>query len=236
VVSTSGVSPRCSSGRTIDGRMCSTTMCLFCPGSAFALRISTTTSHVCIGSICRRQQRSGTPSAGRAPYRGGTRRGIVLSHGRVWMIQRSKKEREERFELYNVARRDGQQHRRQKVGSAAKTSDCGGPQLSSSTTTTSTSTPHHNSNGVSSTLNWRPARPATLNTAPHTAHHTSPPRDTPQAPETPLHLHTAHHPLGRQLLHPAHDQPTARIQERERHTECAAVEPELTEAAERGGG
>jgi hypothetical protein len=108
----------------------------------------------------------------------------------------------------------------------------GGPQLS---TRNHDRRPPH-SNGFTSALYGRPARPSTINTAASTADDPSAPRDAAQAPKTPLHLHPAHNSVRRKLLHAAHDEPAARIQERERHTECAAVAPQLAEAVERGRG
>jgi hypothetical protein len=107
-----------------------------------------------------------------------------------------------------------------------------------SATFTSTSRPplQHNRNGFTNTLNGRPSRTASIDTAPSTANHPSPARDTPQATKAPLHLHTTHNPVRRKLIHITHDKPAARIQERERHKECAIMESQLAEAAERGGG
>jgi hypothetical protein len=111
-------------------------------------------------------------------------------------------------------------------------SHLGGPQLSSRNH--DRRPPHPN--GFTGALNGRAACATTVNTATATAEDTSPPRDAAQAPKTPLHLHPAHNPVRRELLHAAHDEPAARLQERERHTECAAVAPQLAEAVERGGG
>jgi hypothetical protein len=107
-----------------------------------------------------------------------------------------------------------------------------------SATFTSTSRPplQHNRNGLTNTLNGRPPRTSSIDTAPSTANDPGPTRDTSQATKTPLHLHTTHNPVRRKLIHTTHDKPAARIQERERHKECAIVESQLAEAAERGGG
>jgi hypothetical protein len=120
----------------------------------------------------------------------------------------------------------------QKLAQPRPASHLGGPQLSSC---------NHDrrlqhSNGFTSALNGRPARPATVHTAASAADHPSPPRDAAQAPETPLHLHPAHNPVRRELLHAAHNESAARLQERERHTECATVASQLAEAVERGRG
>jgi hypothetical protein len=99
-----------------------------------------------------------------------------------------------------------------------------------------TTPPHNTCNGFTDTLNGRApcSPPDTAASIP--ANNPGPARDTPQATKAPLHIHPAHHPLRRQLLHPAHNEPPARIQERQGYTECAALEPQFAEATKRGGG
>lgn len=94
---------------------------------------------------------------------------------------------------------------------------------------------HAHFNGFTRAFDRRPACSTTVDTATDTANHPSTTRDTPQASETALHLHTAHHAVRWQLFHTSHHEPTTSIQERKRHTECATMESQLAEAAERGG-
>lgn len=219
--------------------MCSTTVCLFFLRSVFPLPIHTAYLTCMLVPSVEGSKEAGCGARGKCHIVDrGTHTGILLSHCKVWIIQRSKKGRESDSNC-TMLRVETDSNIDVKKLVPRPRHPLGGPhlQLSSSTTsTTSTTTPHPTSNGVSSTLNWRSARPATLNTTPHTTHHASPPRHPPQAPKTPIHIHTAHHPLGRQLLHSAHDKSAARIQERKGHTECAAVEPQLAETTERRGG
>lgn len=94
----------------------------------------------------------------------------------------------------------------------------------------------HHRDGVPGTLNGRTARSPPIDSATDKANNPSATRDTPAPTQATLHLHPAYNPLRRKLLHSTDDQPTACIQERKRHTELAAMEPEFAKAVERRGG
>lgn len=108
--------------------------------------------------------------------------------------------------------------------------------VSAPATVVTQTTTSHNSNGNSDTLNERAAGAAPVNTAADTADEPNTARDAPPSTKATLHLHTTHNIIGWQLIHTAHHQSTARIQEREGYKECATMESEFAEVAQRGGG
>jgi hypothetical protein len=205
---------------------------LFCQGSTWSRIRVVGAAYEYSDSICKRPRRSVTRDAAQASSRVICRNCVLVAFGA--QIKRpdscqyvKSKSRRNRMVLLCGASRGGQKL------SAAKTSIAS----RRSATFTPTARPlQHNRNGFTNTLHGRPPRTASVNTAPSTANHPSPTRDTPQATKTPLHLHAAHNPVRRKLIHTTHDKPAARIQEREGHKECAIVESQLAEAAERGGG
>lgn len=61
-----------------------------------------------------------------------------------------------------------------------------------------------------------------------------PPRDPPPPSQTPLHIHTACHPLRRKYLHSPHNLPAANLQIAKRYAEYTVMEPFVTKVAEYG--
>ena len=96
------------------------------------------------------------------------------------------------------------------------------------------SAPHHY--GISHTLNERATRTPPINSTANPTENPSAARDTAPPTEATLHLHPAHNPLRRKLLHGTNDEPAACIQERKRHTKLATVESQFAEATECRGG